>query len=269
MARQIGNIRLTGTIDDITFYYHPEDGYLAKKKTSHDREKVLKSPGFARTRKNAAEFEETIFSAQLIRLAFNKLIYSIADGKLSSRMNGIISGIVKSDSIHDLGKRQFIFGDLSPLVGFRFNSKLSLDNVLSGKYTLCCDDTEEKANISIAGFEPGSSLIFPAHASHFKLVCSFAFINFATGKFRSEYSESALIERGANVFPDAQFTLPFLAPPGEILFIGFGVVFYGDLKNMPADTMSKNKRRRLKSSGGARKLVRFTGAVELLRVHVG
>jgi hypothetical protein len=241
MARQIGNIRLTGTIDDLTFYYHPDDGYLAKKKTSHAREKVLSSPGFARTRKNAAEFTETIFSAQLIRLAFAKLIDGIADGKLSSRMNGVISGIVKSDSIHDLGKRQLTFGDLSPLVGFQFNCKLCLNDVLPGKYTFRWDDSEEQAIISVAGFKPGTTLIFPAHASHFKLVCCFAFINFETGKFRTEYSESTLLKRNATTFPDAQFTLPFLAPPGDILFIGFGVVFYGDLKNMPADSMSKNK----------------------------
>jgi hypothetical protein len=56
MARQEGPIKITGTIGNLTFY-KMNGNYYVKKKSSLNRNKVLKSPKFERTRTHAGEFE--------------------------------------------------------------------------------------------------------------------------------------------------------------------------------------------------------------------
>ncbi len=55
MARQIGPIKVSGTLDDLTFY--KMDGeYLARKKTSLNKKRVMKDAAFENSRKAMVEF---------------------------------------------------------------------------------------------------------------------------------------------------------------------------------------------------------------------
>src|SRR5436305_15155691 len=57
MGLQDGIIKITGTIDNLTFY--KMDGvYYVRKKSSLSRKKVLKSPRFERTRQHASQLAE-------------------------------------------------------------------------------------------------------------------------------------------------------------------------------------------------------------------
>jgi hypothetical protein len=51
----MGDIKITGTIGNLTFY-KMDAIYYVRKKSSLDRHKVMKSPKFARTMTNATEF---------------------------------------------------------------------------------------------------------------------------------------------------------------------------------------------------------------------
>ncbi len=55
MARQDGILPMKGTIDNITFY-KSGDGYIARKKTSLDANRIAKDPVSERTRETGAEF---------------------------------------------------------------------------------------------------------------------------------------------------------------------------------------------------------------------
>ena len=55
MARQVGILKLKGTIGDITFY-KTKDGHMARQKGGIEKERFLNDPNFQRTRENAAEF---------------------------------------------------------------------------------------------------------------------------------------------------------------------------------------------------------------------
>lgn len=57
MARQIGHIFITGTIDDVT-YYKMYGTYYARMKSTLSRKKVLTSPRFALTRMHANQLAE-------------------------------------------------------------------------------------------------------------------------------------------------------------------------------------------------------------------
>src|SRR4051812_45673323 len=112
MAKQCSPFPFTGTIAGLTFYEHPDDGFLVKAKTSHDRKKVLTDEGFRKTRENAAEFTRAIMGGKLLRRALDELIKPVADGKLSSRMNKAFSDIIKSDKVNGRGERAVQSGDV-------------------------------------------------------------------------------------------------------------------------------------------------------------
>ncbi|MFT3980036.1 MAG: hypothetical protein QM687_06165 [Ferruginibacter sp.] len=57
MAKQSGPVCVTGTIDGIT-YYKRAGAWLARKKSSLDKERVLNDPAFANSRKESQVFGE-------------------------------------------------------------------------------------------------------------------------------------------------------------------------------------------------------------------
>ena len=85
MAKQAGTHPLTGSIGDVT-YYKNDFGYLAKEKGGPDRDMVLKSELFARTRENAADFKTAVSAATLLRRAVYPLLKSIANVRLNGRI---------------------------------------------------------------------------------------------------------------------------------------------------------------------------------------
>ena len=55
MAKQMGDILISGTLDNLTFY-RDGDQYLIRKKTSLTKKRVMKDPAFERSRQAMAEF---------------------------------------------------------------------------------------------------------------------------------------------------------------------------------------------------------------------
>src|SRR5579884_4103810 len=55
MGKQYGDVKIIGTMDNLTFY-KMDDIYYVRKKSSLDRKKVLFSPRFKNTRLHASQF---------------------------------------------------------------------------------------------------------------------------------------------------------------------------------------------------------------------
>ncbi len=100
----MGSIPITGTIDGLTFYLHPDDGYLARAKSSLTKEKVLKYPAFRRFIDRSYEFGEAIYAGKLLRRSLGSILFPAADGKLSSRMNTAMLSVVYSDLLSNGGR---------------------------------------------------------------------------------------------------------------------------------------------------------------------
>ena len=85
MAKQTGIIK--GIIDNIAFY-KTADGHLAHAKGKADRDKILHSAAFARTRENKSGFgRAVIHNASLVALATSTVrasiyLVTIAEGKM-------------------------------------------------------------------------------------------------------------------------------------------------------------------------------------------
>jgi predicted peroxiredoxin len=75
MPKQAGIFKITGTMDDVSFF-KTSDGYLVRKKTSVNAARIQTDPAFKRTRENLAEFARAAQSAGLLRNAV-KTIFAV------------------------------------------------------------------------------------------------------------------------------------------------------------------------------------------------
>ena len=66
MAFQAGDIKISGTFDDLSFY-HSVFGWLVRRKGGPGRKQFKTSPAFARSRENSAEFTACARAASSIR----------------------------------------------------------------------------------------------------------------------------------------------------------------------------------------------------------
>lgn len=66
MAFQVGEIKISGTIDDLSFY-NSQFGWLVRRKGGPSRKQFKNSPSFSRARENSSEFTNCSRAASIIR----------------------------------------------------------------------------------------------------------------------------------------------------------------------------------------------------------
>ena len=135
MAKQKGDVKTVGTIDDRT-YYRTIDGYMVRAKSTLSKDKILSDPNFARTRENMAEFSNVGKSAKTIRAPFSGLLQKTADSRMVSRLVSKCFSVLKTDITSKRGKRSVANGDLTLLNDFEFNNRGILSTTLLADYTV-------------------------------------------------------------------------------------------------------------------------------------
>lgn len=266
MARQMGDRPIRGTIDGLTFYLHPDDGYLVRAKSSLSTEQVLNQPGFRLFIDRSKEFGEAIYAGDLLRKSISNLLFPVADGKLSSRMNAAMLSVVYSDPVSESGERRFHKGDPGLLKGFEFNIKHEFDDVFTGDYIITRNKTNDELYISIPGFTIASKITAPEYASHFQFIAARAVINFEQGIHKSIIGKTVRLPLNQPATENLQFILPTKPLDGATGFVVLGIVFFGEFKKIPRGVISQRKRDRLKSRKDPEGVVAYTGALKVLKV---
>jgi hypothetical protein len=228
MAKQNGLVKLLGTVGDMT-YYRTKDGFLAKEKTFVSADRIATDPKFKRTRENMAEFGNACTSGKTLRHSINPMLKNAKDGKLVSRLSKTMMQVIKSDTASKRGKRTVATGDLSLLKGFEFNANAALSTTMYAPFTVNVNRTTGAVDISIPSFVPGSSVIVPQGATHFKLVAGAAAIDFKAQSFLSAATQSAALPW--DVTPTTQITLSNTIAAGSTLplLVVFGIQFYQEV----------------------------------------
>ena len=65
MARQNGILKITGKLDDLSFY-KSKDGFLVRTKGGVSKDRINNDPAFVRTRENGTEFAESAYAGKLL-----------------------------------------------------------------------------------------------------------------------------------------------------------------------------------------------------------
>ena len=265
MAKQIGPHPLTGPIGSTSFYDHPDDGPLARQKSSLNKARVLRDPHFEYTLYNAAEFGRAVAGATALRFAWRQVLKTAADRKLSGRMNALFLKMVKSDTSSRWGERCLQNGQARLAEGFEFNKKLKLAAVLSLSCTSHIDAATGNMYTKIPSFIPGEILTAAKGATYFNMVSVGTSLDFVNKTPAGYIKETGLIAIDRPIVPALRLQHSVATKAGEFLFLALGVVFYTLPENLPAGLLSKNKRRQL---GNGDVPVPYTGALAIVQTAV-
>lgn len=181
MAKQIGIIKLKGTIGDLSFY-KTKDGHLAREKGGVDAERILNDPSFARTRENNSEFGGSARSGKLTRDNLRPISLNATDGRVVARLTKLMSQIKNLDTTSARGERNVGVAMATAqaktlLKGFEFNKDALMSSLLFKPWAL----NTTTGVITIAGLAPALDIIYPEGATHVSLTGAYANINYATG----------------------------------------------------------------------------------------
>ncbi|CAN5384805.1 hypothetical protein BH10BAC3_BH10BAC3_09820 [soil metagenome] len=229
MAKQESIIPLRGTIGEITFY-HTKDGFLAKKKSSLDKTRIINDPAFIRTRENASEFAKACAAGTLLRKAFKPLVKKGSDRLVVSRLTKIMLAVIQSDPIHSRGQRAIASGNLSLLKGFEFNAAAILTANFFAPIQPSDDRATGLATLYVETFSPCNMTRKVSGATHCRVSAAAAAIDFTGGtciaaKTESDYYVS-LID---NSTPPMQLTVPIPAVCAEPVFLVMGIEYFQEI----------------------------------------
>lgn len=188
MARQIGLIKLKGTLDNVNFY-KSKDGNMARMKTSVDGARIASDPAFVRTRENNSEFGNSATAGKLLRDSIRTMMQKASDGRVTSRLTKVMSQIKNLDVTSLRGERNVGIGIADPaakalLKGFNFNNRAILGSVLFKSFTVAPATGE----IEILDLIPINDLTIPQGTTHVSFKGAWAKIDFVAGTASVEES---------------------------------------------------------------------------------
>jgi hypothetical protein len=228
MAQQKGILPLKGTIGNINFY-KTKDGYLAREKTSINKERIANDPAFARTRENGAEFGRAGQAGKVLRTALRSLLLNTADSRMLSRLTREMMKVIQADAINDRGLRNVIDGEAELLEGFEFNVNSKLGTSLFAPFTTAINRVSGLLSISIPSFVPVNMVAAPSGATHFKLVSAGVEIDFENKSYVVDVSNGGSLQLSATGTAALTLDHQVTANSTKPLFLVFGIEFYQEV----------------------------------------
>lgn len=228
MGKQIGVVRIRGTVGNLTFT-KSETGEEVRLKSSLSKSKMMKNKNFKRTRENWNEFSRAGSAAKLIRNAFATTIAPISDPRGYSRLVTETLAVVKSDVTNDRGKREFPQGDLTSLINYEFNVRQALESSFKLPFDLTIDRAAGTVELAVPEMVPLTSLAYLQGATHFKLVGAAVEINWATNEYVHNATESAELVIGEQIEPAQVLNLTVPAGSTNTILVAFGIWFYQEV----------------------------------------
>jgi len=224
MAKQTSYIRMRGDMGGITFFERDGNFYARQTRTVNP-DAIKSDPAFERTRENNSEFSRAAKAAKLILTAFRSVTAGATDGRVYSRLMREVMRGVKADPVNDRGQRTFVDGEPAFVKGFDFNSAGELTAVCKAQLAPAIDRAAGTVGVAVQSFVPARMLLAPVGATHFRMVCAGAELDFRTDEYILNVSASAELKLG-NDSVSAQ-TLECLVPPASThpVFAVFGVEF--------------------------------------------
>jgi len=231
MPKQTSIIKLEGTIDDINFFRTAE-GYRARKAARISPEVMATSPGYQRVRENMAEFSRAGKGGRVVRYAFSNLLTHAKGKRVIARLHKEVMKVIKADVVNPRGQRTVTDGNLGFLQGFEFNNGASLRETLAVQYTTTIDRAAGTARVDLPALVPTESIKAPAGATHYRLVCAGAEIDFDTEAYKTDVKESIYLPLTAT--PAAALSLTATVPAASThkLLMVLGLQFFQEVNGL-------------------------------------
>ncbi len=225
MGKLISPLKIRGTIDDLCFRL-TDDGVIVQSKPGPTSEQVRTGKTFDLTRRNAREFGRATKDAMLLRRSLDVMVRAVKHSKLNSHVNKRLHKIAKSDTVSTYGSRHADAGNLQLLEGFDYNHLLSLDTALPVRLEHAMDASTGTMQLIVPGcIVRRKKNLFPAAATHFRIVSCTGAVDFNQQRYSSNIAKSELLPLGKKM-PALQLQHSLQAQPGQVMLHTAGIVFY-------------------------------------------
>lgn len=226
MARQTGDIKLEGTIGDITFY-KMEDRHFVRQKAGVDRKRFMNDPAFLHSRQCSRTFGQASTTAHIFRMAFAPLLKDFPCRRLNSAVTGTMVKVLSDNKLNRSEAGEVNSGNLQLMEGFEFNKYALLGDILQVPYQVGIDRKTGEAKVSIPEFIPADCLINSGNGTHFKFHAGVAAIHFKKGtyQFVRTWSDWILIGSQQEQAMGLTMILPGTGVNGLPLFLVLGIEF--------------------------------------------
>jgi len=208
MARQNGILKITGKLDDLSFY-KSKDGFLVRTKGGISKDRINNDPAFVRTRENGSEFGHSANAGKMLRVAVRNMLMNAKDARVTSRLTQLMGKIKNYDTTSVRGERKVAIGladdDAKVLLkGFDFNNRALIGSVMFAPFSL----DQATGEIDFASLVTANDISHARGATHVSLQSAFLDIDFASGINAIEYSGKT------NLPIDSTVTSATLTPAG-------------------------------------------------------
>lgn len=207
MAKQSGLFKIAGRLDEYSFY-HTKRGAFVRKKGGISKSRIDNDENFRRTRENNAEFTTAITATRTLRKGLELMLSGASDGSVHNRLMALLSRVKAMDATSDRGQRTVEQGINDPMAmillqGFEFSEGVAFNDVVKKPYTV----NTATGEISLGTLIPSQDVAAPESATHIRLSCGWARIDFGTGA--TELVQSAPLD----LVLDSTATPVTLTPP--------------------------------------------------------
>ncbi len=212
MAKQVGIIRLKGTIDGINYYAHKDAGDLARKAGGGFSPGSHKKESNVRPRENASEFGHCSRVKGRFRFALIPFLSVRKDGSLHGRFMQLFTALKKLDKVNNRGERKVARGLETPLgrhlmQHFEFTRQCRVLDILGASVNF--DFTSRTLQVTNFNIEHVS---FPAGATHLSLTLGLLHFDFDTLQYQLKCSTPFYVERDFN---ESSFEMHVALPEGN------------------------------------------------------
>ena len=225
MPKQVGLIKIKGTVDNLTFL-ETQDGLIAKKKRRFNADKLKNDPNYQQVRNTNQEFATGGNAGQLFREAFTTEINKAVDNRMVSRLTRTMIAILRTDPVNEWGNRKVQLGDMEKLAGFNFNEPVPMSATVKVKPMVALNRPAGQVTVIIPAHIPQELIAAPSGGvTHYRFFAGAAAIDFETGVSVSGRQSSANLVYDNNTGAETTLALPLIPNTTLPIFIVLGVEF--------------------------------------------
>jgi hypothetical protein len=236
MAILTGALQLRGTIQNLSYYPHPNGKTIVRRKGGPSAQRVRTHHNFVRTRENIKDFGTAASVAGKIRKAMMPYMEYMSDGTYFNRLVGLVNLVGKTDRTNSRGEKHAYDGNIHLLEDFQWNSKLGFDEAVRADYSFRMDPATGHMSMDMASFIPLAEIKAPHGATHFQIMLRGCSIYHGTERGNIQMIAAPLMELNSQKVDGVTLTLDnkILEKEGPgLLLMGAGIIFYEDVAGIP------------------------------------
>jgi hypothetical protein len=225
MPKQVGLIKIQGTVDNLTFL-ETQDGLIVQKKRRFNADKLKNDPNYQQVRNTMQEFAIGSNAGTLFREAFTTEITKAVDNRMISRLTRTMIEILKTDPVNEWGHRKVQLGEMEKLVKFNFNGPVPMSATVKVDPQVAINRPAGQVTVIIPAHIPQELIAAPSGGvTHYRFFAAAAAIDFENASSISGRQSSANLIHDNNVGTETTLTLPLVPNSTLPIFIVLGVEF--------------------------------------------